>query len=255
MKYSRFLVLLAPVITLISLEFVFLSPKSFYFILFFINLLILAVIFLFFRNSHLKNFNYYIGEAILPFCFFTSIFIYSSLIISKFFVQLLFLAIVIFIYFYLRNIYYFFTNFTVGKSDLFKNLSSLTNFLVMFFSGAAIYGLQAFLNLPVWLLMIFLMFISFLVVYQKFWVNKINKETAWIYIPASLVILLEIGWAISFLPLSYNVLGLALAICYYVLMGLTIPSLNNSLTKKTVKIYLIFGIASILLIFLTARWM
>ncbi|MFA4941708.1 MAG: hypothetical protein WC582_03930 [Patescibacteria group bacterium] len=255
MKYNRFLVLLTPVIVLISLESVFLSPKSFYFVLFFVNFLILTVIFLFFRDSHLGNFSYYLGEAILPFCFFTSIFVYSSLIVNKFLIQILFLATVIFIYFYLRNIYYFFINFAAGKSGLFKNLSSLANFSVMFFSGAAIYGLQAFLNLPVWLLMIFLVFISFLAVYQKFWINKIERETAWIYVLASLVILLEIGWAISFLPLSYNVLGLALAICYYVLMGLTVPSINNSLTGKTVKIYLIFGITSILLIFLTARWM
>jgi len=256
MRYNRFLVLLAPAIVFVLLEFVFLFPKTFYFILLLANLAVLGPIFLFFKSSQtLKDWKYYVGEAILPFGFLTSVFIYSSLAINKFFVQFLFLAVVVFVYFYLRNIYYYFLDSSAGKSIPFKNISSLVNFSIIFFSASAIYGLQAFLNLPVWILMIFWATVSFLAVYQKFLANKINQEKTLIYILISLVILLEIGWAISFLPLTYNVLGLTLAIFYYILMGLIIHYLNESLTGKTIRAYLIFGALSIFFIFLTARWM
>lgn len=256
MKYSRLLVLLTPVIILIFLESVIFFPSLFYSVLSLINLTVLATILYFLRRSAVtKNWGSYIGMAVLPLGFLTSIFVYSSILINKFVVQFLFFIAVSFVYFYLRNLYYYLIRPDLYKSYTLKNISSLGNFFLLFFSASAIYGLQSFLNLPVWLLMIFLLFVIFLAVYQIMWVNKIEPKTAFVYILISAVVLLEIGWATSFLPLNYNVVGLALAICYYVLVGLTIPYLNNSLSRKTIKLYLIFGFLSILLVFLTARWM
>lgn len=256
MKYNRFLVLLMPVIVFILLESVFLFPGAFYFILFLVNLSVLGPIFLFFENSkYSKEWRYYANEIILPFSFLTSIFIYFSLATNKLFVQFLFLVVIFFAYFYLRNIYYFFAGSSVGKSDLFKNILSLVNFFIIFFSASVIYGLQAFLNLPVWISMIFWMAISILAVYQKFLANRTKQEEVLIYMLVCSVVFLEIGWAMSFLPLTYNVLGLTMALCYYVLVGLVVAYFNDNLTGKKIKAYLIFGILSILLIFLTARWM
>lgn len=202
-----------------------------------------------------KSWKYYIGEAVLPVCFLSSVSIYSSMIISGFFVQLLFVIMAVFVYFYLRNSYYFFTKLDFCNDRVFKNTHFLGNFFVFFFAGAAIYGLQSFLNLSVWLLMIFLTLVIFLMVYQMMWFNKIDSKDAFVYVPISTLILLEIGWTLTFLPLNYNALGLSLAICYYVLMGLMVSYLKNILVKRTIKLYLIFGFLSIALIVLSSRWM
>ncbi|MDD5295074.1 MAG: hypothetical protein PHP21_04170, partial [Patescibacteria group bacterium] len=114
---------------------------------------------------------------------------------------------------------------------------------------------QSFLNLPVWLLMIFMLIVTFLAVYQVMWANKVEMRMAFPYILISGVILLEIGWSISFLPLNHNIAGLVLAICYYIMSGLSLSYLNDNLDKKIIKQYLIFGYVSILIVLLYARWM
>jgi len=63
-----------------------------------------------------------------------------------------------------------------------------------------------------------------------------------------------LAWSVSFLTLSYYVLGLIVAICYYVLIGLVKAYLLDNLSAKTVKWYLIFGFLALILVLLTARW-
>ena len=253
MKYSRFLVLLTPVIVLILFELVFLKPKLFYLILILANFFVFLTIRLITRKGLIGadwwNF------LILPICFLTSLFVYSGLVINKFIVHFLFFIITFFIYFYLKNIYYYLIKPDLYKSHTLENFFSFGSFFILFFSASSIYGLQSFLSTPVWLLMIIMLIIVFLVFYQMMWVNKIVFKIALLYILIGCLILLEIAWSISFLPLNYNVTGLILAVCYYMLIGLIMCQIKEALNKKVIKLYLFFGSISILLILLTARWM
>ena len=256
MKYSRLLVLIVPVLILVFSEPVALYPNLFFTSLLLANLVVLAAILVFARASQTKKtLAIYLGTAILPLGFLSSILVYSSLAVNRFFVQFLFLAGAGFIYFYLRYLYYYLVRPEFCSGDTLKNFSSLGNFFIIFFSAAAIYGLQSFLNLPVWLLMIVMLIITLLVVYQVMWASKISLKPAFPYILISGVVLLEIGWSISFLPLNYNIVGLVLAICYYILISLSLSYLGDVLNKKTIKQYLLFGFLSILIVLLSARWM
>jgi hypothetical protein len=69
------------------------------------------------------------------------------------------------------------------------------------------------------------------------------------------LILVELFWSISFLPFNYNITGLILAVCYYVIIGLVKNHLLGKLDAAKVKMYLILGGVSLFLIMLTARWM
>jgi len=63
-----------------------------------------------------------------------------------------------------------------------------------------------------------------------------------------------LAWAASFTSLSFYILGLILAVCYYILIGLIRFYLLGRLTRQTIKLYLIFGLSSIFLVLLTAKW-
>jgi len=68
------------------------------------------------------------------------------------------------------------------------------------------------------------------------------------------LVLVELAWSISFLTLSYYILGLILAICYYILIGLVRFYLLGTLDKKIAKLYLIYGFGALLIVLLTSRW-
>jgi len=256
MKYSRLLVLIAPVLILVFSELIIFSPHLFFTVLPLVNLTVLAAILVFLKASKTKKtLDTYLGTAILPLGFFSSIFVYSSLAVNRFFIQFLFFAGAGFIYFYLRYLYYYLVRPEFCSGDTLKNISSLGNFFIIFFSASAIYGLQSFLNLPVWLLMIFMLIVIFLAAYQIMWANKIEMKLAFAHILVSGVVLLEIGWSISFLPLNHNIAGLILTICYWALTGLSLSYLNDNLNRKIIKQYLIFGFLGILIVLLSARWM
>lgn len=256
MKYSRLLVLIVPVLVLVFSELVAFYPSLFFTSLLSANLVVLAAVLIFLKaNKSKRNLATYLGVAILPLGFLSSILVYLSLAVNRFFIQFLFLAAVGFIYFYLRYLYYYLVRPEFCSADTLENFSSLGNFFIIFFSASAIYGLQSFLNLPVWLLMIFMLIITFLVVYQIMWANKIKMELAFVHILISGIVLLEIGWSISFLPLNHNIAGLVLAICYWALIGLSLSYLGDVLNKKIIKQYLLFGSLAILAVLLSARWM
>jgi hypothetical protein len=256
MKYSRLLVLLTPILIFIFLELVVFNHSLFFVSLLLANLAILAAVLVFLKASKAeKNLGVYLGVAVLPLGFLSSIFVYSSLVVNKFFIQFLFLAASGFIYFYLRYIYYYLVRPEFCRADTIKIISAAGNFFMVFFSASAVYGLQSFLNLPVWLLMVCLLFMIFLAVYQIMWANKIKIKTALAFILIIGVILFEVGWSISFLPLKHDINGLVLAVYYYILIGLSFSYLAGSLNRKIVKNYLIFGFLGTLLVLLTARWM
>jgi len=253
MKYNCFLPLLISLAVIILSEIFFFWPQMIYVIL------VLAVLlFLFtlrqFKQASLKKEKWW-NFLILPSCFYVGLIVFSSLIPNKLLVQLLFIFNIVFLYFYFRSLYYYLIKPDFYQDQSLENFSSYGNFLAFYFIASAIYGLQAFLNIPVWLLVLVMLVVIGLIVYQIIWINKINIHVGLFYILLACLILVELAWSVTFLPLSFYILGLILSICYYMLIGLIRYYLLNRLDKKIIKLYLIFGFSSIFMVLLTARWM
>ncbi|MBU1421256.1 hypothetical protein KJ978_02130 [Patescibacteria group bacterium] len=272
MKHIYFLIFITPATILFLFELYFIKPKTFYAVLILTNLLIFFTIKLFkihlvkMSDSHplvLKIISPFIEKTnknwknflILPMCFATSIAIYSTLMTNKFFTQFLFLLNFLLIYSYIKNTYYYLIHPKFYKNEKFENIVLYGNFLTFFFTSSIIYGLQSFIHAPIWMLMIIITPIIFLMTYNILWINEINNKENFIFILINYLILAEITWSLSFLPLNYHIRALILSICYYVLVNLLKLYLKNILTYKTIKLYLISGCAGIILILLTAQWL
>ena len=252
MKYNRFLPLLIPVLTFCFSEIYFFYPRMIYNILVAVFLLFLFTVRQFTLASNRKEdwWNY----IILPSFFYTGLIIFTTMIPSSLVIQVLFIINLIFLYYYFLIIYYFLINTKEYQDNSLENISSYGNFLSYYFIASSAYGLQAFLNISTWVLVFSLMIANLLITYQVIWANKINIKKGLFYILLICLVLVELAWSVSFLTLSYYVLGLILAVCYYILIGLVRFYLLNSLTKKLIKMYLIFGFSSILVVLFTARW-
>lgn len=253
MRYNRAFPIFVPLATWLMLEYYFFNHQSIYVVSGLIVFLSVFTLWRFAKESVMERgwWNF----SILPIFFSSAIIVYSVLLDNQTAIQLLFFIDLIFLYFYLRFSYYYLIKPSGYKVSSIENLSSYANFFSYFLISAALFGLQSYLSIWVWPLMVILVFTSILAIYQLFWANKIKIRESLLFIIIPSLILLELGWSISFLPLNFNIAGLILSICYYVTIGLTRLYLANDLEKDKVRLYLSLGISSILLILLTARWL
>ncbi|MBI4779315.1 hypothetical protein HY797_02595 [Candidatus Falkowbacteria bacterium] len=253
MKLNRLFPLLIPLAVYILDQIYFFYPKLIYVAAVLINLLIFFAVWQFCRSSQVDKewWNYLILPAIMS----TAVMAYSVFLSSKSFIQLLFFLNLAFLYFYLRYVYYYLLN--PGAYEVFsiENISSYASWLSFFLISATIYGLESFLNLPIFRLALVMLAAAALIIYQIIWANKIEFKKGLPYILISCLILVELCWSISFLPFNYNISGLCLAICFYVIAGLIKNHLLDKLDASKVRIYLILGPVSLFLILFTARWL
>ncbi|PLX21923.1 hypothetical protein C0584_01130 [Candidatus Parcubacteria bacterium] len=156
------------------------------------------------------------------------------------------------LYFYFRTLRSFFSGIDKGVS--LNNITIFGNFILVFFMASSVYGLQSFLRFPVFVLMAFFSVFLALVVYSVMYVNKVDNRVSIFYVLIVCLIMIELAWSVYFLPVSYKVSGMVLAVCYYMVMGLSRHHLAETLNSKTVKLYFGFGFLSILIILLTSRW-
>lgn len=233
-------------------ETYFFYPKLIYAAVAAMNLLIFFAVWRFCSASQADKewWNYLILPAVMS----TAIMAYSVFLRSKPVIQLLFLLDLAFLYFYLRQIYYYLLRPSSYEAFSLENISSYAGWLSFFLFSATIYGLGSFLNLPIGRLMLIMLAATALIIYQIIWANKIEFKKSLPYILIGCYIMVQLGWSIAFLPFNYNISGFCLAVCFYALNGLIKNQLLGKLNPVKVKMYLTLGLASLFLILFTARW-
>ncbi|MEA3449678.1 MAG: hypothetical protein U9Q85_01745 [Patescibacteria group bacterium] len=252
MFFNRFLPIIIAVSHLALLELILFFPKMLFVIIVFLILLDFFVIRQFLIVS--KRDEKWWCFIILPLVFSLGLIIFSTLLPFNPLVQVFFLINSLFNYVYFSTIYYYLINPKKYQANSLENISSYGNFLGFYFIASSIYGLQVFLNIEIWRLIIFLLFVTIAIVYEVFWVNQVDNQARFFYILVLSLMIVELAWAISFMTLNYYVLGLILAIFYYTIIGLTRFYLLGTLNARIIKAYLSLGIASVILVLFTANW-
>jgi len=253
MIYNRLLPLLVPLIIFCLFEAFLLKPKIIYLSVVISLSLILFVSRQFFSSGSLKRGRWSI--SIFPALAIISFAAYSTIIPSRLVMNLLFILLLAILYIYLRTLYYYLIQPELYAKGLsIEIISSYGNFVNYFLASSYLFGLASFLDFPIWPLMIIILFISFFAIFEELWAKDINPGESLVFIIIGALILLEIGWSISFLPINYNIAGLILAICYYMAVGLLKYYILNKLDKKIIRFYLTLGFFSIFVLLLTSRW-
>ena len=252
MKNIYLIPFILPLAIFILLESIYLNTKAIYFTLpISIILIFLAVLVLVIKSkSGEKWWNFIIFPIFLLLAFDGL----SLILVSKLAVQILYIACSILLYYYFFSIYLFFYKPGLYKSFTIENLANYGSFIIFFLLSLLIYGLESILDVPVWILILLVMGYSLLITYQVFWAHKVEVKKALIFSFINCLILVEIAWTISYLPVKYSVAAMALSICYYIAIGLSRLYLLEKLDSATIKLYLSLGLVSLLIIMLTAQW-
>lgn len=241
-----FFIIITPLVNFGLFEAVFFKSSLFYIALGVSDLLILLAVRMITGKKLISR--EFWNFSILPILFSSSLAAYSLLIVDHFIVHFLFALNLLFTYLYLKNIY------RGEQKEFLENISSYGNLLTVFFCFSVIYGLESFLGLPIWQLVLCSAAAVILVIYQIFWANKIKAENVLAYVFLCGLLLTELAWAIYFLPFNFNTLGLLVAICYYLMIGFIKLSLAEKLTSRSIKLYLASGFIFLILILLTTKW-
>lgn len=246
------LTLLSPVLTLILFE-VFLYYNRFIYAAIVIVFVVFAYTSYHLTKESAKEEKWY-DFFLQPAIFSLSSAAFATMLTDWYVIQFLFAMTALFINLYFRHAYYFLLKPGSYKEYALENFSSYGNFLAVFFFSSAFFGLQSFFNIRITYLLPLLIILLALVFYQVIWANNLELKSSLIFIAIGCLILTELAWSFSFLSLNYLVVGLVFALCYYIYIGISRFYLKSNLTNKIIRMYLIFGLISIITILLTARW-
>ncbi|PIS42882.1 MAG: hypothetical protein COT24_01220 [Candidatus Kerfeldbacteria bacterium CG08_land_8_20_14_0_20_40_16] len=168
--------------------------------------------------------------------------------------QFIILVVVFLWWVFIENVFLFFYQPVRYQPYSLENITSYLNLITVFLMSASFYSLILFLGFSSLLLLIFVFLISLLLVLQMIAINKIalRKNLALVIVLA--LLMAEMFWVTKFLPSSYLVNGLILAIGYYFLTGITRHWFLESLDKKVLKRYLGISCTILFIVVLTAHW-
>ena len=160
-----------------------------------------------------------------------------------------------FIYFiYLQNIHLYLNKPDKYQTNSLENITGYTSLIILFFVYAASFNLLIFLSWPIYYPVAIVFATTFVISFILLWFNKIEYKNNWLYALIFSLVITELFWVFSYLPISYLVVSIVLTIIYYIMFNINLHGLLLSLHKKIVLRFLIIGILSILLILLTAQW-
>lgn len=256
MKYQRFIPLVLPVAIYTLSQIAFFEPPFFYsFLSLGVLLIILSAKALSFKEGH-----DWLPLALAPLLLFLSGSFYVAVIVNFWLIQVILLFIFWFIFSYFKNLYYYFKIYSTSDAvDLsiakLDNLFIAGSFLAVFFSAAACFMFPAFLSWSNVHTLVTLCLVMLLLFWQYRFLT-INKENfPWLMMSVLILVLVEAIWAVSLLPLNFNILALFVAIFYYFALTVLRLKLRGSLFRRAWQLPFILSLVIVLGLLVTARWL
>jgi hypothetical protein len=251
MKILRLMTILVPLLTFIGLQVLAMEPSWFYYVLIFCNLVIFS---LYYFARAAKTNRAWFNILILPLLFLNSSILYSSILTNTLLIQLLHLFFLAALFVYLRNLYIYLFKPLKYKSQSLENINFLISFVVIFYSVAGVLSLKNFIDLNLWQIIIPIAIVLFFILFQLFCLYQVKFKNNIIFSTILTLNIMEIVLISTFLPHTYSIIGLVIAIVFYASAGLSLLHLSYKLTKVQVKTHLGLSIIFLLLIFLSSRW-
>ena len=155
---------------------------------------------------------------------------------------------------YLEAIFHDFYETTHTHIINLQNISLYVSILSIFFLTCSLISFNIFLNWPNFGILIILGIVYLSVISFTLGQQQISRDNAWLHGSIISLILIESLLALMFLPVSFYVTSVIVALVYYFFFSITLLSLKKQLTNKLLWRYLAFCLVVALAVFLTATW-
>jgi len=191
---------------------------------------------------------------ILPIGFSLAVFFFVLFVINElaFYVAAVFGAMAL--YLVLRQYFvYFFLPLRYQAYSL-ESLNFYITLLSAFFLFSSGFAGVILLQLNLAIMALIILPIFALLLYQFFWIHKINIQKSWLYLLPICLIIIELFVVLAYLPTSYYVGAFVLAIMAYVMLGLSRLYVQGLLDKKKIWSFLTVGSVVVVAVLATAKW-
>ena len=135
-----------------------------------------------------------------------------------------------------------------------EHLSNSLNTIIAFLAGSSLYALMTLLSVKVWMLSAFAVLVFTLLVVQSRWTHGIETNASLSYIIVFDILILEVFWAIAFLPVNFYVHAFMLALAHYSLWGIFQAKLKGTLDRSLVFRYSAVSILLLFMVIATSPW-
>lgn len=248
---SYYFAYLFGLLNIVGLQISLLKPNFFWSVI----ALVLLFNVLFVWLSMRAKFNYnFLNFLISPFVFFLSGAMFLGFLDNWLIKEatIIYLAVINTFFLYTLIIYSY--HKYKYRDHSLSNISRILNISSIFFWFTAIFNLQAFLKIPLWLLILGSGVIIYLLIYQFFLIHKINYSLSNLFVFVASGIMLEICFALTWLPLISPVKGALITSIYYFITSLSRHHFQATLSKAVYARYsIVVGIIWFLTL-ITARW-
>ncbi|HEX9664894.1 MAG TPA: hypothetical protein VGA49_03680 [Patescibacteria group bacterium] len=250
---KRILPVLTPTAVFLGFEYIFVNADSFWRVVVLIYiLLILSVIIIVYNKITLSAAWVYLINPIL---LVSSALLFVILLESSLLRHLILAATVLILGSILNNIFIYLHQTHRYQAYSFESLIDYSNLIVAFLFFSSFYFLTIFLNILIWQLFILAFIIIALLSYQLIWSNKIDLKRGAVYVFINSLVLSQLFWAISFLPIGYLASGLILTLIFYMISGMSKLTLLDRFSLRKSGKYLIIGFLGIIVVLATTRWL
>lgn len=148
---------------------------------------------------------------------------------------------------YRLNVYY--------KDETARGIIAAGSISTFFLFYAMAYGIYLNFNIPLWILILVLTFVTMLISFQYLWLINENKKNVLNYSLVLGLIMAEIVWVLNFWPFGYLTTGVITLIFYYVFWDLVRSHFLDELSKKRVVANMIFFGFLVALVLSSTRWL
>ena len=252
MLYKKLVIFLCPLLIFGGLELLFYKSDLIYF-----SIVAIPIILLIFLKIIIKEKFFSLdfwGLATLPLLLLFSTIGLLFLLNSDLFSHLIMIIFALVLGLYLENIFQFYYLPAHYQPHSLENFSSFLGLLIFFLFTVDLNAFYVFLNIPIWVLSLILIFILTLILLQAFWINKIEGKLRFVYLFTIDIIILQFFWALSFLPANFYVSSIILTIFLYFIWGIIKQKLSEKMEKRIIWQYLIISIILLVFIIITSAW-
>ncbi|PIR47347.1 hypothetical protein COV06_03945 [Candidatus Uhrbacteria bacterium CG10_big_fil_rev_8_21_14_0_10_50_16] len=192
--------------------------------------------------------------AITPVAFVVSAALFMLFLEPTYLLLLIPMVVGLFVFFFSEHLFRFVHLPGLYQPYALENTSLVLHVSTMYFLTTTFFGLQMFLQTPIWLLVIAFLFVAGALVYETLWVSKIRDVFAIRAAGVLGLILGETFLVVALLPVSFFVGGAVVATIFYVLLGMVRASSLQKLSDTVLRRYLLTGVVLLLILLLTAQW-
>ncbi|HBK33893.1 TPA: hypothetical protein DEP34_02555 [Candidatus Uhrbacteria bacterium] len=189
-----------------------------------------------------------------PVLFFTSS-LGAFLFLESFWSQMaLGVATAVCLFFFTEQVFYYLHLPVRYQAYTIEHLSLVLHVLALYFYASIGFGLQLFLQIPLWLIAPAILLLIVYMLAATFWVSKIEHILVRSTVITGAVLMTELFIALSWLPSGFYVNAALFTVCFYLFLGLTRAHFFENLSQAFLRRYLLVSCGLLVMIVGTAQW-